>query len=103
MLIKSAWSLSVTAAEWNALNEMLGTCDQRLEVVLLQGTTPPAAMTPEPTVEISGFDPFGTDRTCGDFATQAEAQAFFEAAGGPDSDRHRLDGDKDGVACESLP
>lgn len=42
------------------------------------------------------------DRDCGDFATQAEAQAFFEAAGGPERDPHRLDADGDGIACEGL-
>ena len=47
------------------------------------------------------YDPQGRDRDCGDFATQAEAQAFFEAAG--PSDPHRLDSDGDGVVCESLP
>lgn len=46
------------------------------------------------------YDPFGPDRDCGDFSSQAEAQAFFEAAGGPSSDPHRLDRDKDGLACE---
>ncbi|MFG6118731.1 thermonuclease family protein [Thalassobacillus sp. B23F22_16] len=50
------------------------------------------------------YDPNGPDRDCGDFDTQKEAQAFYEAAGGPESDPHRLDGnDKDGVVCESLP
>ena len=49
------------------------------------------------------YDPKGPDRDCSDFKTQAEAQAFYEAAGGPDRDPHRLDPDKDGVACESLP
>jgi hypothetical protein len=49
------------------------------------------------------YDPFGPDRNCGDFATQREAQAFYIAAGGPGSDRHRLDNNRDGVACESLP
>ncbi|MYL35551.1 thermonuclease family protein [Pontibacillus yanchengensis] len=49
------------------------------------------------------YDPSGDDRNCGDFDTQEEAQSFFEAAGGPDSDPHRLDGDGNGVACESLP
>ena len=47
--------------------------------------------------------PQGPDRDCSDFKTQAEAQSFYEAAGGPDRDPHRLDPDKDGVACESLP
>jgi micrococcal nuclease len=49
------------------------------------------------------YDPQGPDRNCADFATQAEAQAFFVAAGGPTRDPHRLDGDGDGVACEALP
>ena len=49
------------------------------------------------------YNPNGPDRDCSDFKTQAEAQAFYEAAGGPDRDPHRLDPDKDGVACESLP
>ena len=44
-----------------------------------------------------------SDRDCGDFATQAAAQAFFLANGGPGSDPHRLDGEGDGVACESNP
>lgn len=49
------------------------------------------------------YDPHGEDKNCSDFSTQEEAQAFFEAAGGPESDPHRLDGDGNGVACESLP
>ena len=43
------------------------------------------------------------DRDCSDFETQPEAQRFFEQAGGPAQDPHRLDGDGDGRACESLP
>ena len=43
------------------------------------------------------------DRDCGDFATQAAAQAHFVALGGPASDPDRLDGDSDGIACEALP
>jgi len=40
---------------------------------------------------------------CDDFATQPEAQTFFEKAGGVSGDTNRLDGDKNGVACQSLP
>lgn len=40
---------------------------------------------------------------CADFATQPEAQAFFEKAGGVSGDTNRLDGDKNGMACQSLP
>jgi len=40
---------------------------------------------------------------CSDFTTHAEAQAVFEKCGGINNDIHRLDADKDGLACESLP
>ena len=56
-----------------------------LVVTVLAGTAPAAA----------------TDMDCGDFATQAEAQAFFVAAGA--GDPHSLDSDGDGLACESNP
>ena len=49
------------------------------------------------------YDPMGRDRNCSNFSTRTEAQAFYIAAGGPEHDRHRLDGDHDGIACESLP
>lgn len=46
----------------------------------------------------------GTDEyNCSDFSTQAEAQIFYDKAGGVSSDVNRLDGNKDGVPCESLP
>lgn len=40
---------------------------------------------------------------CDDFETQPAAQKFFTNAGGLKADTNRLDGDKDGEACESLP
>ncbi len=40
---------------------------------------------------------------CDDFSTQPEAQKFYEKAGGVSKDTNRLDGDKDGTACEDLP
>ncbi len=40
---------------------------------------------------------------CSDFETQNQAQIFFEKLGGTGNDVNRLDGDKDGEACESLP
>ena len=43
------------------------------------------------------------DYNCSDFSNQPESQAFFEKVGGTDNDLNRLDGDKDGNACESLP
>jgi micrococcal nuclease len=58
---------------------------------------------PAPPTYSGRYDPSGPDRDCPDFRTHAEAQAFFIAAGGPGSDRHRLDADRDGIACEALP
>ena len=40
---------------------------------------------------------------CDDFEHQPDAQVFFERVGGTGNDVNRLDGDKDGEACESLP
>jgi len=40
---------------------------------------------------------------CSDFSTHTEAQSVYEACGGASNDVHRLDNDKDGLACESLP
>lgn len=41
---------------------------------------------------------------CGAYASQAQAQDAFIAAGGsPRRDVARMDGDRDGVACERLP
>lgn len=41
-----------------------------------------------------------SDCNCNDFKTQVHAQQVLNAFG---KDKYRLDGDKDGVACESLP
>jgi len=51
----------------------------------------------------SGTSNVSGDKDCSDFATHASAQAFFISQGGPGSDPHRLDADRDGLACESLP
>ena len=42
------------------------------------------------------------DRDCSDFATQRQAQHFFETHN-PRRDPHRLDADHDGIACEDNP
>ena len=65
--------------------------------------TPTPTNTPTLTPGCDPHNPHGSDCDCGDFSTHRQAQAFFIAAGGPDRDPHRLDGNKDGLACESLP
>lgn len=39
------------------------------------------------------------DRDCTDFTSASDAQQFFLARGGPALDRHHLDPDGDGLAC----
>jgi endonuclease YncB( thermonuclease family) len=46
-----------------------------------------------------GGDPRERRRYCSDFATQEEAQQYFEREGEVD----QADGDGDGVVCEDLP
>jgi hypothetical protein len=42
------------------------------------------------------------DKDCSDFSSWRAAQKFYKRHGGPRRDPHRLDADRDGVACESL-
>src|SRR3954453_17659785 len=44
----------------------------------------------------------GGDVDCADFATQAQAQRFFENHN-PSADPYYLDADNDGIACEDNP
>jgi Excalibur calcium-binding domain len=65
-------------------------------------SSPPAASTPPDTGgDTPPRGPSGADGTynCADFDTQAQAQAWLDANGNVDG----LDGDNDGVACQSLP
>lgn len=49
-------------------------------------------------VPLAGTALAAPDRNCADFASQADAQAAFDAVPG---DPERLDGDNDGQACEN--
>lgn len=45
-----------------------------------------------------------SDVNCSDFDTHAHSQSFFKGTGGSKSnDPYGLDGDHDGLACETLP
>ena len=48
------------------------------------------------------YNPNGPDRDCDDFKNWHEVNVFYEAAGGPESDPHRLDRDRDGIPCEAF-
>ena len=107
--IKVRWDLTATAREIAALRDMLATCGDAPQIKAPAAPTPqptdtmlPTA-TPAPAGPSLRYDPAGPDRNCSDFDTWQEANAFFLAAGGPNSDPHRLDRNSDGVPCESLP
>lgn len=68
-------------------------------------SAPTSAATPAaaPVASSGGYSCSSNLYNCADFATQAQAQSVYEACGGISNDIHRLDGDKDGIACETLP
>lgn len=59
-------------------------------------TTPAGLVEPTPTPASGSLE----DKNCDDFATQADAQGFYEEAGGPEQDLHSLDPDRNGRACD---
>ena len=92
-------------AEAEALCEQLVAIGETLEQILaeLQRLQPPAPTPPavgaQPPPGTPGYLPFAADLDCEDFANQADAQFRLES---DPSDPFRLDGDDDGIACESL-
>ena len=110
--IKMRWNLSVTPEELEALREMASTCSAPVAinadrsgdlVISNQPDREPTEAAATFATDSPRYDPDGPDRDCGDFETWQESQTFFVAAGGPESDGHRLDRDNNGIACESLP
>lgn len=59
--------------------------------------------TQEQITDTGGYTCSHNAYNCGDFSTHLEAQTAYDACGGVNNDIHRLDQDKDGEACESLP
>lgn len=67
-------------------------------------STSALSVPPPPTPSLSAFDPTkyigqGDRYNCSAFASQADAQAVLRA---DPRDPNRLDGDRDGIACESI-
>ena len=78
------------------------TCNGNTDVAATKTTAPSPSDTSEQTSQTASPTTTTTagDQDCADFATQPEAQAVLEQ---DPSDPNGLDGDGDGVACESLP
>ena len=103
--IKYNWGLTVTTAEYSALQSMLSTCSSSVNMEHGAGGSAVPVTAEDPAGPLGGADCdcSGNNLNCGDFSTHADAQACFQTCGGVSNDVHRLDGDKDGSACESLP
>ena len=80
-------------AEFKAKNDGLGIWNQENQ----------ATITPSSLQTSSDYDCSSNKYSCGDFRTYKEAQAVYEVCGGLQNDVHKLDRNKDGKACESLP
>jgi len=112
--LKERWALDISEHEAEAIAEMQSTCgiegqdnwpissDSQYEAGSVSRFNNNESET-NPVIE-NGTDNSSEfkDRDCGDFDTWEQAQGFFIAQGGPLLDHHRLDGDQDGVPCESL-
>ncbi|MBU3925078.1 thermonuclease family protein [Patescibacteria group bacterium] len=79
-----------------------GACDAQTGAAAIASAASPTLISSLTTVS-NKYDCSGNIYNCSDFSTHAEAQAAFEACGGAANDIHRLDSDKDGLVCESLP
>lgn len=83
--------------------------EQKSEVAVTkkeEQTPPKPAPKPEPEPEraqSNSYECSTNTYNCTDFTTQSEAQSVFDMCGGVGSDVHKLDSNKDGEACESLP
>lgn len=77
-----------------------GVCEEEIQPAPAPAPTTTPTTTPTPS---SGYACLSDTYNCTNFKTHGEAQAVYESCGGVSNDVHRLDADKDGEACESLP
>ncbi len=100
---------SAPAASQNELQNVVTASPQKQpqEDVQTQKPEPPVMMAPaeaENAASNSGSVVCSVNTyNCTDFKTQKEAQAVYEQCGGVANDVHKLDKNKDGNACDSLP
>ena len=107
--VKIRYSLTVDAREFDALWEMVATCDSDAQLGLGEPASPSditAALSRESSeISVATTQPPnpGNTKNCSDFATYAEAKTWFERYFPAYGDVAKLDADGDGEPCESLP
>ena len=101
VVMKYRWDLSTDNSERAAIDDTLsGDCGAALVTVPAKGGSGGEA--PAPAEDGVPANP-GDTKNCTDFATWRDAQDWFEFYFPHYGDVARLDGNGDGVACESLP
>jgi len=84
---RGLWSACVSGADTPQQNQ-----SENFKMIVPQNS-------PQDTGIICSYDAYN----CSDFSTHNKAQSVYEHCGGVSNDVHRLDRDKDGLACETLP
>ena len=101
VVVKYRWDLSIDTAERDALAGLLaGSCGSATVTVPAKGGTAGTGGTGS-----DGQAPAnpGDTKNCGDFATWAAAQDWYDTYYPYYGDVARLDSNGDGIVCESLP
>lgn len=112
--VKATYELWVTQAEHDAMATLLSNCkgqlvptDQTPPVVLEPAPAPEPKPKPKPAPKPTPAPAIppnpGDTKNCSSFGTWREAQNWFEYYYPHYGDVARLDGNNDGIACESLP
>ena len=107
--VKAKYGLWVTQAEHDAMARILDGCGSTNPASLPPTEAAPPTAVPIPTATskvpptsapAAGNYLPGNAYNCSDFQTWAQAEAYFKAVPG---DPSHLDGDHDGIPCETLP
>lgn len=93
------YSEQFLSAEQEARSRKVGLWTPALPISSQPSPQPSPQAVPSPSFTVPPCSQ--TDCNCADFSTHAYAQWFYENY--DPSNRHRLDGDRDGIACETLP
>ena len=101
--VKVRWKLKVDAREKLILADLANHCTNRtITVTIAAAVNAPPKPPPPPTSPGIPPNP-GDSKNCSDFATYAQAKAWFDLYYPYYGDVAHLDADHDGIPCESLP
>lgn len=108
--LKERWGLATSGEEAEAIADMRSTCSSDgqadwpvpSDLQYEAGIHTDSKVNEREPTPINKNTGENIDQDCGDFVTWEQANEFFIDQGGPLLDPHRLDGNHDGIPCESL-